>query len=85
MRMFKDQNYELHCSHGLAAGSIDPVDEASRALARAAWSPHELADMNDKFCSRLHAAIRAGEEMCSTGVSTAPGTKRPIANYRRTD
>ena len=40
-------------------------------------------EQDDEFCRKLRAALRAGKETCSVGVSTELGTKRPILNYRR--
>jgi len=37
------------------------------------------------FCRALHDAIYAGRESCPVGVSTEPGTKKPILNYNRPD
>jgi hypothetical protein len=34
-------------------------------------------DMDDAFCARMRAAIRAGMESASMGVITAPGTRNP--------
>ena len=34
-------------------------------------------DMDDAFCSRMHAAIGAGLESAPIGVVTTPGTKKP--------
>ena len=33
---------------------------------------------DDEFCQKLRAALRVGKETCPVGVSTEPGTKRPI-------
>jgi len=35
-------------------------------------------EQDDEFCQKLRAALRAGKETCPVGVSTEPGTKRPI-------
>jgi len=35
-------------------------------------------EQDDEFCRKLRAALRAGKETCPVGVSTEPGTKRPI-------
>jgi hypothetical protein len=35
-------------------------------------------EQDDEFCRKLRAARRAGTETCPVGVSTEPGTKRPI-------
>ena len=48
-----------------------------------AWTTAELEGMDAKFRQRVLDAIASGAECCATAVSTAPGTKRPIANYQR--
>jgi hypothetical protein len=35
-------------------------------------------EQDDEFCRKLRAALRAGKEICPVGVTTEPGTKRPI-------
>jgi hypothetical protein len=35
-------------------------------------------EQDDEFCRKLRAALRVGNETCPVGVSTEPGTKRPI-------
>jgi hypothetical protein len=40
---------------------------------------------NDAFCQALRAALSAGKESCAQGVSTKPGTEKPIFNYQRSD
>lgn len=35
-------------------------------------------EQDDEFCQKLRAALWAGKETCPVGVSTEPGTKRPI-------
>ncbi len=37
---------------------------------------------DDDFCRALRAALYAGKESCALGVSTQPGTKKPILHYR---
>ena len=37
------------------------------------------------FCQALRAALSAGKESCAEGVSTKPGTEKPILNYQRSD
>ena len=44
---------------------------------------HRMQD--DAFCQALRAALWAGKESCAEGVSTEPGTKKPMLNYRRAD
>jgi hypothetical protein len=38
---------------------------------------------DENFCTKLRAAIEAGQESCPIGVCTDPGTKRPLLNYQR--
>jgi hypothetical protein len=38
---------------------------------------------DDAFCRALRAALWAGKESCAEGVSTEPGTKKPVLNYQR--
>jgi phosphopantetheinyl transferase (holo-ACP synthase) len=38
---------------------------------------------DDAFCKALRAALWAGKESCAKGVSTEPGTKKPVLNYQR--
>jgi hypothetical protein len=40
---------------------------------------------DDAFCKALRAALWAGKESCAEGVSTKPGTEKPILNYQRSD
>jgi len=40
---------------------------------------------DDDFCRALRAALWAGKESCPVGVSTEPGTKKPILHYHRSD
>jgi hypothetical protein len=40
---------------------------------------------DDDFCRALRAALYAGKETCRLGVSTDPGTKKPILNYQPPD
>jgi hypothetical protein len=35
-------------------------------------------EQDDEFRQKLRAALRVGNETCPVGVSTEPGTKRPI-------
>ena len=35
-------------------------------------------EQDDEFCRKLRAALWAGKETCPVGVSTEPGTKKPI-------
>ena len=37
---------------------------------------------DDEFCRILLAAIEQGAETCPIGVSTEPGTRKPIVNYQ---
>jgi len=40
---------------------------------------------DDDFCRALRAALYERKESCPTGVSTEPGTKKPIAYFRLRD
>jgi plasmid stability protein len=40
---------------------------------------------DDDFCRALRAALWAEKESCPEGVSTEPGTKNPIINFRLRD
>jgi hypothetical protein len=40
---------------------------------------------DDNFCRALRAALYARKESCAIGVSTEPGTKNPIINFRLRD
>jgi hypothetical protein len=44
-----------------------------------------LEAMDQSFRKQLQPAIEAGAERCSVGVSTIPGTKRPIVGYQRSE
>jgi hypothetical protein len=57
------------------------------------WNEWEIANedarllknhqQDQDFCRALRNAIYAGTESCPLSVSTEPGTKKPILNYRR--
>jgi hypothetical protein len=36
---------------------------------------------DDEFCKMLRIAIEKGAESCPIGVSTEPGTKKPVVGY----
>ena len=36
---------------------------------------------DDEFCKMLRAAIEKGAESCPIGVSTEPGTTKPVVGY----
>ena len=40
---------------------------------------------DDAFSQALRAALWAGTETCPVGMSTEPGTKKPILNYQPRD
>jgi hypothetical protein len=48
----------------------------------AARNEKKFREMNENFCRRLRAAIQAGMECCSVGISTAACTRFPVSNYR---
>jgi len=37
-----------------------------------------LRNQDDEFCRRMFAAIHSGSESCPVGVSTEPGTRKPV-------
>jgi hypothetical protein len=47
------------------------------------WTENDLDAMDRAFCERMLGAIDAGLECCPKCVSTIPGTKHPVFNYRR--
>ena len=50
--------------------------EASEEIMAARYQQQD-----EDFCRALRDAIYAGIESCAVGVSTEPGTKKPIWNY----
>jgi hypothetical protein len=54
--------------------------EASEEIMAARYQQQD-----EDFCRALRAAIYSGAESCPIGVSTGPGTKKPILNYHRPD
>jgi hypothetical protein len=62
-----------------------PPDVDATIFGRAQWNEIELELMDQNFRHQLQAAIEAGAECCPVGVSTVPGTKRPILGYKRPD
>jgi hypothetical protein len=44
-----------------------------------------MRQQDQEFCKTLRAAIEKGRESCPIGVSTEPGTQKPIVNYQRPD
>jgi hypothetical protein len=44
---------------------------------------HRNRRQDDEFCRALREAIWTGRESCPQGVSTEPGTKKPILHYHR--
>jgi hypothetical protein len=57
------------------------LDAATQDLM--AYNDNRVQD--DAFCQALRAALWAGKESCAEGVSTKPGTEKPILNYQRSD
>ncbi len=39
---------------------------------------HNNRVQDDAFCKALRAALGAGKESCAEGLSTEPGTKKPM-------
>jgi hypothetical protein len=60
-------------------------DANARMFGRTQWTEIELEAMDQSFRNQLRAAIEAGQERCTVGVSTVPGTRRPIVGYQRQD
>ena len=48
--------------------ALDGVDEAIL----------RVQEQDEEFCRVLRAAIEQGQEFCPIGVSTEPGTKKPM-------
>jgi len=42
-----------------------------------------VREQDEEFCRILRAAIEQGQEFCPIGLSTEPGTKKPMARRRR--
>jgi hypothetical protein len=40
---------------------------------------------DEAFQRAMLAAVHAGKESCPVGVSTIPGTQKPMLNYQRPD
>ena len=59
----------------------DASDEMFITL-EATRNEKKCREMNEDFCRRLQAAIQAGLECCSVGISTAACTRFPVSNYR---
>jgi hypothetical protein len=62
-----------------AKNTAFPVEANEEVMA----ARHRLQD--DDFCRALRAALYAKKESCPVGVSTEPGTKNPIINFRLRD
>jgi hypothetical protein len=60
-------------------------DADSLVFGRGLWTDTELEAMDQRFRDQLQAAIQVGAERCAIGVSTEPGTKRPIVGYQPSD
>jgi hypothetical protein len=65
--------------------AIGLLPSASADAGAPYWSDDAIDAMDRAFCERMLAAIAAGLECCPRRVSTAPGTRHPIVNYRRPD
>ena len=64
--------------HRGMAGMVKWNDEAANEDVRFERNRQQ----DDDFCRALRAALYAGKETCRLGVSTEPGTKKPIFNYQ---
>jgi len=67
-----------YCAFGL-------LSTATGDAGKPYWSDDAIGAMDRAFCKRMLDAIAAGLEFCPKGVSTRPGTRHPIVNYRRPD
>jgi hypothetical protein len=56
--------------------SEDVMSKRDSVLSDAATEDLRMQD--SAFCKALRAALWAGKESCAEGVSTEPGTKKPI-------
>ena len=65
--------------------SEDPAASEETFAPEQARNEKKCREMNEIFCRRLRAAIQAGMEFCTIGVSTAACTRFPVSNYRRPD
>jgi hypothetical protein len=59
--------------------------ECNRDIGKPYWNDDSIDAMDRAFCKRMLDAIAAGLEFCPKGVSTRPGTRHPIVNYRPPD
>jgi hypothetical protein len=64
-------------------GGLHDID--ATIFGRGQWTETELETMDQNFCNQMQAAIEARAQRCTVGVSTVPGTKRPIHRYKRPD
>ena len=60
-------------------------NEARCKLANEDVNFEKNREQDEGFCRALRAALWAGTESCPQGVSTEPGTKKPVLNYQRAD
>jgi hypothetical protein len=70
-----------------ASGMADMVkwNESTSEVANEEVRFERNRQQDDDFCRALRAALYAGKEMCRLGVSTEPGTKKPVFNYQPPD
>jgi hypothetical protein len=66
---------EFHGAGGYGESVMLRWNSAIREEEEAMLSAREH---DDEFCKMLRAAIEEGAESCPIGVSTEPGTKKPI-------
>ena len=67
-----------YCAFGLLSSAAGDAGQPY-------WTDDAVDAMDRAFCERMLDAIAAGLEFCPKRVSTTPGTRHPIVNYRRPD
>jgi hypothetical protein len=66
-------------------GVMRKWNQAALDAAEAAARAERNRKQDDDFCRALRTALWAGKESCPVGVSTEPGTKKPVLHYHRPD
>ncbi len=65
--------------------AFDLLSNETGDAGRSYWTDDAIDAMDRAFCERMLDAIDAGLECCPKRVSTTPGARHPIVNYRRPD
>jgi hypothetical protein len=65
--------------------AFDLLSNETGDAGRSYWIDDAIDAMDRAFCERMLDAIDAGLECCPKRVSTTPGARHPIVNYRRPD